>query len=245
MLSEESWKPSKYVYRAGKLRASRDPMEVSIPSRLIVDLIAAFYQRHVAEHVKGHLLDLGCGKVPLYGIYKPYVKTVTCVDWPQSMHDKSYVDYELDITKPLPFANERFDTIILSDVLEHLATPTAIWKEMYRILAGDGKILISVPFIYGLHEVPHDYYRYTRFALTRFAEEIGLKIILLKEIGGMPEVMTDIFAKTIRRLPIMGLSIAAFVQWMTLKFIGTSVGRRISEATCEDLPLGYFLIVEK
>jgi hypothetical protein len=70
MQNQEKWKPSKYVYQKGELIASRDPKEVSIDSMLNVDLIAGFYDRNLRQHAKGRLLDLSCGKVPLYWAYR-------------------------------------------------------------------------------------------------------------------------------------------------------------------------------
>jgi len=61
MKHRDSWKPTKYVYKKGKLIASRDPNQVSIGSRLIADLVAAMYGCGLRQHAKGKLLDLGCG----------------------------------------------------------------------------------------------------------------------------------------------------------------------------------------
>lgn len=57
MKHPDSWKPSKFVYKRGKLIASRDPIEVSIGSRLMADLIAVFYSNSLPCHAKGRLLD--------------------------------------------------------------------------------------------------------------------------------------------------------------------------------------------
>jgi len=51
-------------------------------------------------------------------------------------------------TKKLPFNENEFDTVILSDVLEHLPTPENIINEIYRVLAKNGKLLLNVPFLY-------------------------------------------------------------------------------------------------
>ena len=104
---------------------------------------------------------------------------------------------------------------------------------------------MNVPFYYWLHEQPHDYYRYTEFALRRFAENSGLRLIQLKPIGGAPEIMADIFAKNILRLPKLGRSLALIAQWVTLRFIRTKLGKKVSEATSSNFPLGYFLVAEK
>ena len=245
MRNQEKWKPSKFVYLKGKLKASKDAKEVNIGSRLNVDLIAYFYDKSFRQHAKGKLLDLGCGKVPLYAAYKAFVKENVCVDWCNTLHKNEHLDYELDLTKYLPFEDGEFDTIILSDVLEHIPVPEQLWQEMTRILSTNGKIIMNVPFFYWLHEQPHDYYRYTEFALRRFVEISGLRLIQLEPIGGAPEIMADIFAKNILRLPKLGRSLAIFVQWFTLIFIGTKYGKKVSNATSHSFPLGYFLIAEK
>lgn len=81
MKNKDLWKPSKFVYKRGNLIASRDPNEVGIGSRLISDIIAAIYNKNLKLHAKGKLLDLGCGKVPLYNSYKDYISDNICVDW--------------------------------------------------------------------------------------------------------------------------------------------------------------------
>ena len=245
MRNIEKWKPSKFVYLKGKLRASKDAKEVSIGSRLNVDMIAYFYDKNIRLHAKGKLLDLGCGKVPLYATYKKFVKDNVCVDWGSTLHKNEHLDFELDLTEQLPFINGEFDTIILSDVLEHIPVPEKLWAEMTRILSANGKIILNVPFYYWLHEQPHDYYRYTEFALRRFVEISGLRLIQLEPIGGAPEIMADIFAKNILRLPKLGRALALFVQWFTLKFIHTKYGKKVSDKTSRSFPLGYFLIAEK
>ena len=245
MKNRDTWKPSKYVYRNGKLIASRDPKEVGIGSRLITNLIAEFYNNNLQQHAKGRLLDLGCGEVPLFHAYKDHVTDNICVDWENTPHKNVHLDFECDLTKTLPFQNEEFDTIILSDVLEHIAQPEHLWAEMFRILSTDGKVIMNVPFYYWLHETPHDYYRYTAFALQRFVEISGLKLIQLDCIGGAPEIMADIFAKNILRVPKIGHSLALFSQYLIFAFIKTKFGNKVSAATKANFPLGYFLVAQK
>ncbi|MFZ0455698.1 MAG: class I SAM-dependent methyltransferase [Ignavibacteriaceae bacterium] len=239
------WKPSKYVFKHGKLVASKDPKEVAVGSRLIVNLIAEAYNFSIPKYAKGKLLDLGCGKVPLFHIYKDYITNNICVDWENTIHKNEYLDFECDLNEVLPFQDEEFDTIILSDVLEHISQPENLWKEMQRILSKEGKLILNVPFYYWIHEHPHDYYRYTEFALRRFVENSGLRLLYLDSVGGTLEVITDIFAKNILLVPKIGSSIAKFVQWFMLLFIKTKPGKKISKITKDNFPLGYFLIAEK
>lgn len=197
------------------------------------------------DHARGVLADLGCGTVPLYGEYRDLVTQTICIDWGQSHHRNIHLDYECDLTQRLPLDDASVDTIILADVLEHVAEPAAVWREMHRILRRSGKVLVCVPFLYPLHEAPHDYYRYTEFALRRLAEGAGFDVVSLEPIGGAPEVVTNIFSKVVRRVPRVGTSIAIAAQQAASLFLRTGIGHKISRSTARTFPLSYFLVVQK
>jgi SAM-dependent methyltransferase len=253
MKNRDTWKPSKYVRQNGHLVASRDSKIVGVASRLIADLTASFYETNLKLHAKGRLLDLGCGKVPLFDAYRHYVTDNICIDWENTTYkydrldtyESDHLDFEADLTKELPFADGEFDTIILSDVLEHIAEPERLCREIARVLSPRGKLLMNVPFYYMLHEEPHDYYRFTEFALRRFMDRSGMQILQLQAIGGAPEVMLDVFTKNVMHVPVAGVPVATVSHWVTSALIHTSVGRRISEATARNFPLGYSLVAAK
>ena len=182
--------------------------------------------------------------MPLYQAYADLVTDVVCVDLGGTAHAR-HLDVECDLNEPLPFADQKFDTIVLSDVLEHIASPEALWAEMARILAPGGEILLNVPFYYWIHAGPHDYYRYTEFALRRFVESARLELVQLDVIGGAPEVLADVLAKNFAAVPVIGSAVAAIVQWLTQLMSGTRLGARISRATSVSFPFGYFLIARK
>ena len=245
MQSKDTWKPGKYVYRGNRLVASRNPEEVTIGSRLITDLVAGFYDACLKKYANGRLLDLGCGKVPLYCAYRDYVTDNTCVDWANTLHRNPHLDHECDLSEPLLFANGEYDTVILSDVLEHIPEPEQLLGEISRIMAPGGVLLLNVPFYYWIHEEPHDFYRYTEFALKRLAEISGLEVIDLTPVGGAPEIMTDIYAKNVLRVPVIGKPLAIIAQWFTTLFIHSGIGSKISRSTAVKFPLGYFMVAKK
>jgi SAM-dependent methyltransferase len=245
MRNVEAWSPSKFVFKRGRLRASSNPKEVKPGSRLVCDLVATCYHTHVKSHCGGRLLDLGCGKVPFYALYREYVSETICVDWSNSLHGNNHLDAECDLTKNLPFADASFDSILLSDVLEHIPTPERLWREMARLLKPSGKLLLNVPFFYLLHEEPYDYYRYTKYALRRFAESAGFEIILLKELGGAPEIMVDIIAKYLSRLGPIGETAAVALQAVCRMLVASPIGARVSGKSAKHFPLGYFMIARR
>ncbi len=54
-----------------------------------------------------------------------------------------------------------FDTMIATQVLEHVRDPQRAVDEIRRVLKPNGVCIASVPFIYPYHPDPLDYYRYT------------------------------------------------------------------------------------
>jgi SAM-dependent methyltransferase len=245
MRNPDRWSPSKYVQRGDRLVASHDRTEVGIGSRLAADAVAARYAEHLPRFARGRLIDLGCGKVPLYGAYRGLVSEVTCVDWANSPHASLHLDCEVDLGAPLPFADAAFDTVILSDVLEHVSQPELLWREMARLLAPGGHALVNVPFLYGIHEAPHDYFRYTEFALRQFAAQAGMRVELLVVVGGSLHVFADLLAKHLARVPLLGTPLALGIQGAVSLLDRSAWGRRFAEKSGARFPLGYFMVAER
>ena len=189
------WKPTKYVVTKDGLRASRSSNGVWIGSRMMADLQAAAYSYVLEEYAFGRLLDLGCGTCPLFQVYQKKAEEVICVDWANSRHDISHADHECDLNEPLPFEPESFDVVLLSDVLEHISNPDRLWRELNRVLRVGGRVILGVPFMYWIHEAPHDYCRYTRFKLEAFCHENGFAIETIDPIGSASDVVLDIIMK--------------------------------------------------
>lgn len=245
MKNVDSWAPTKFVQRRGQLVASHDPAHVGIGSQLVTNLVAAQYGENLKRFAQGRLIDLGCGQVPLFAAYSPYVTDITCVDWHNSLAPSAFLDHMCDISDSLPFHTGEFDTIVLSDVLEHIPRPEQLWHEMFRILATGGKLIMNVPFYYWLHGTPYDYYRYTEFALRRFADVSGFKVLVLSPVGGVAEVLTDIVAKVLAKVPFGGRSLSSGIQ-EAVRIIGsTGRGQSLRAKTGVLFPLGYFLVAEK
>lgn len=241
----DQWQPSKFEPHGGDWRATRDRALVGPGSRLYVELLAQALQGAIAQHACGRLADLGCGDVPLYGMYRRQVQEAVCVDWGQSLHRISHIDLECDLNQPLPFEAASFDTLVLSDVLEHLCEPQALWAEMARVLRPQGKVICSVPFFYWLHECPHDYYRYTEFALRRFAAQSLMRVLTLQPLGGSIEVMVDMFAKHLVRVPGVGVPAALGLQTLALQWSLSRPGRRAIGKTSQYFPLGYLMVAQR
>jgi SAM-dependent methyltransferase len=57
------------------------------------------------------------------------------------------------------------DTVLCTEVLEHLPDPQRGLDEMLRVLKPGGRLLLTTRFIFPLHDTPHDYFRFTKYGL--------------------------------------------------------------------------------
>ncbi len=106
-------------------------------------------------------LDIGCGNSPSADIFPNRVGI--------DIAPGEGVDVIGDAHE-LPFDSGSFEQILCSEVLEHLAKPEQAVKEMARVLGDGGRLVLTVPFIYPIHEAPYDYQRFTLYGLRRLFE---------------------------------------------------------------------------
>ena len=152
---------------------------------------------HAASLASGRLLDVGCGDKPYEKLFAPHVSSYVGVEYESTYRDSANArlnraDHVYD-GKTLPFPDESFDTILNTQVLEHVPDPFALFAEMVRVLAAGGRLLVTVPFAHRIHSAPYDYHRFTRFALESLAGQQGLEVQELSSRGGFWMVMGQKF----------------------------------------------------
>ena len=141
--------------------------------------------------------------------YKNYILKNSKVDEYVGLDIETALQYDQEI-KPdftwdgitMPFQDATFDCAIGTEVLEHCPEPEVILKEVYRVLKPDGLFFFTVPFLWNLHEVPNDQYRYTPFSLKRHLEKSGFKQIEIKPTGGWHASMAQMLGLWVRRSPL-------------------------------------------
>ncbi len=156
-------------------------------------------------HMHGKLLDAGCGQMP----YKEYILTTSKVTEYIGLDIDTALNYSSSV-KPnytwdgitMPFDNNHFDCCIATEVLEHCPEPEVFLKEVHRVIKPNGIFFFTVPFLWNLHEVPHDEYRYTPFSLERHLKNSGFKGIEIKATGGWHAAMAQMLGLWVRRSPM-------------------------------------------
>jgi hypothetical protein len=83
--------------------------------------------------------------------------------------------------------------------------------------------VLTVPFLWPLHEVPHDWARYTPFALRQVLESAGFDVQELRSLGGYDRAFAQMMALWVRRRPmnrwlraVLTLLIYPFWTWLRL-----------------------------
>jgi SAM-dependent methyltransferase len=128
-----------------------------------------------SRYAKGNLLDVGCGKKPYYSIFVDKVDSYTGIDKKKADVIGSALD--------LPFSSNKFDTVLSTQVLEHVKDPQIMINELYRVLTKNGYAIVTAPLFWCLHEEPEDYFRFTKYSLFMLFKKAGFKKVLIRERG--------------------------------------------------------------
>jgi len=113
----------------------------------------AHKNKEVVKRVEGeNILDVGCGSGTIVKMLLTKGKKVTGVDVGKKFVDycqstyKSAIFCEAD-AQCLPFPSKCFDTLVCSEVMEHLENPEKALKEFHRVLRPKGKLIVTTPNI--------------------------------------------------------------------------------------------------
>lgn len=139
--------------------------------------------RDAATHAHGRVLDIGCANRVLEDRLSASCEYVG-LDFPPTAIELygSRPDVYGDAAR-LPFADGVFDTVVLLEVLEHVRQAERAIEECCRVLAEDGHLVISMPFLYPVHDAPHDYQRYTIHGLRARLHDSGFLVVEEHPLG--------------------------------------------------------------
>jgi SAM-dependent methyltransferase len=125
--------------------------------------LALLYRRlwlypRIARHLRGRALDVGCG---IGDMLRFRANTVGADINPKLVdHCRSLGLTAYAMTPDrLPFESGSFDSVILDNVLEHIAAPQPLLAEIHRVLPAGGSFVVGVPGQLGYESDP-DHKRY-------------------------------------------------------------------------------------
>lgn len=176
------------------------------------------------KYIKGVVYDLGCGERPYEDDILHVADEYIGVDWGSTIHNLK-ADIGADLNQSLPIDSQVADTVTSFQVMEHLCEPQTMLNEAYRILKKDGRIILTVPFQWWIHEAPYDYFRYTAYGLRYMFEKAGfadIEIVPNKGFFSMWILKMNYFSARFVRGP-KPLKLAIKVLLIPIWFIGQSL----------------------
>jgi SAM-dependent methyltransferase len=170
--------------------------------RFIVPLLRSAIEAQLERHTKGlggKALDIGCGK-------QPFRAALEAAGWAYTGLDTQPGDgvaFTAPIDGTLPdalLAEGPYQFLLCTEVMEHVADWHAAFDNLARLAAPGGKVLLTCPHVYPLHEEPYDFWRPTPHAIRHYALEAGFRVVSLERVGTAWDVIgTVLGACTISR----------------------------------------------
>lgn len=164
------------------------------PEDFIVPLLRREIEASIARYANPAIgnrkaLDMGCGGQPFRQVLEDAGYSYSSADAnPQGVE----VDYKCAADEPLPeglLQRGPFDFVLCTEVLEHVADWGSAFANFAALLAPGGRMLITAPFFYMLHEEPYDFWRPTLHAVEHYALPAGLQVIYRNAAGDPWEVL--------------------------------------------------------
>lgn len=129
-----------------------------------------------SNFIAGNVIDIGCGQKPYKNIIEKHASKYFGLEYKKTLHGLDKADV-VGNAMVLPFKPGSADFVLSLQVMEHIPEPEKYLKEIHRILKSGGYTLLMTPFMWGEHEAPYDFFRYTRFGLEYLAKKAGFEVI--------------------------------------------------------------------
>jgi SAM-dependent methyltransferase len=178
------------------------PVSVSNIDRWIVrKSIFRFIESNYGS-MHGDLLDVGCGKMP----YKASILANTKITSYTGLDIDDAITYDSNVKpdvvwdgRTMPLNDGQYETVLATEVLEHVLEPQTFLREVHRVMKSDGKLFFTTPFVWPYHEAPHDRQRWTSFGLTYQLTQAGFTSIELKSVGNWHSTLAQMLGLWVAR----------------------------------------------
>lgn len=136
-----------------------------------------------ASLASGRLLDVGCGMKPYLALFEQYTDEYLGLEYsPESGYRGNLADLCGDAAQ-LPIADAAIDTLLCTEVLEHLPNPEKTIAEFARVLRPGGILITTAPFAFPVHD-ELDFFRYSPKGLAAIMERYGLVVEKVQPLSG-------------------------------------------------------------
>ncbi len=95
------------------------------------------------------------------------------------MHDYNMLDFDNGVDLRKPIKGKKFDMGISMDLLEHVSNPFVVAKNIKNSLNKGAYLFVTAPFVWELHDYPHDYWRFSPDGLKELFDGMQVEIIYM------------------------------------------------------------------
>ncbi len=183
----------------------RIPVRPSNIDRWIIRSSILAYIKQRACKLSGRVLDVGCGRMP----YRRLLLDAQGIDEYVGLDIDGALDYGSEDSpdvrwdgRTMPFADDTFDSAMLTEVLEHVPDVVVLLNEVRRVLRPGGAIFFTTPFIWPYHETPHDHRRLTVFGLEHQLKLAGYTDIQIDAVGDWHSSLAQFIGLYVARAPM-------------------------------------------
>lgn len=172
------------AYSADPAWVRRTTTELSDRSHhyIVLSHLIKWMAEEALPQASGTLLDYGSGGQPYRQLFETRVERYVTAD--VAVYGNLQPDILLTPNQPIDCGDSQFDTILSSQTLEHVQDPDFYLSECARIMKSNGTLLLTAPMQWRHHEVPYDYFRYTRYGLELLLTRHGFRLMSIKSTGG-------------------------------------------------------------
>jgi hypothetical protein len=189
----------------------------------LYNLIVKSFNKIKYRNKTWKVLNIGAGGEIRYLIKKNF-KNVFEID----------IDSRRNPDQIIDLCNDRFSKIIrykpnlvcIFEVLEHTTNPLKAVNNIYKIINKGDFVLASVPFIFHIHDEPHDYFRFTKFGLKLlFKDFANVKIyerngwleaifVILIRLEKEKNILSRLLGKTFTIVAFLMLPLILLIQFI-------------------------------
>jgi SAM-dependent methyltransferase len=139
----------------------------------------------------GRLLDAGCGTMPYRRLFEGRVRQYVGLEWTPTSGYRGNRANVCGTLTDIPIRTGAMDTVLCTEVLEHVPEPDRVLSELCRVLRDDGLLILTAPFVYPIHE-ERDFFRYTARGFEALLERQGFDPVTIRPLGTAPTTIATL-----------------------------------------------------
>jgi len=198
------------------------------------------------KYCKGKTADVGAGHAKYNRMIRSYSDSYVSIDNMSSEYQYGHDQFKPDIISDvldMPVKDNEFDTVVCTEVLEHVEDPFRLFSEIYRILKPEGYALVSSGWMAPYHEEPKDYWRFTVDAYKVLCKRSGLEFIESYKKGGFFTVILYFIGRNITLNAVKYKNVNRV--WVRLNRVLEYIAEKMDGWVKTEDTLGHLIVARK